>query len=230
VKFATLPNHGYRQYFPDAEDANGFDVFAFIDNTITSTCRPGGGPRSGGEQAPRYPQLVQQAFYTGWKKLHGLKWQTVDLPNGMNYEVWGAASVRHNDNYTLGESGILAKMAHDQRGWPKAMKILGDSAYTNGAHIRVVGDGRGWSSLREAIEWGYKDLKTLWKYIDYRHSLKLRKQPIAKIIFVSMLLKNAYICMNGCQAALYFNINPPSFEEWVLAGRKARELPDNVNF
>jgi hypothetical protein len=106
-KFASLPNVNYRQYFPSAFEEDGFSVFAFIDNTICATCRVGGGPIHGGEQAQHYPKLPQQAFWTGWKKLHGLKWQTIDLPNGMNYEIWGAASVRHNDNFTLAQSGIV---------------------------------------------------------------------------------------------------------------------------
>ena len=39
------------------------NVFAFIDNTMNSTCRPGGGPRRDGLNAPRNDPLIQQAFY-----------------------------------------------------------------------------------------------------------------------------------------------------------------------
>ena len=30
-----------------------------------------------------------------------MKWQTLDLPNGMNMHVWGPVSLRHNDIWTL---------------------------------------------------------------------------------------------------------------------------------
>ena len=84
-------------YFP----LGSFRVAGFTDNTMNATCRPGGGPTRTGEDAPRNDPLIQRAFYNGWKKLHGFKWQTVDLPNGMNMHVWGPVSVRHNDIWTL---------------------------------------------------------------------------------------------------------------------------------
>jgi hypothetical protein len=81
---------------------------------VTKTlCRPGGGPKTDGELAERESKLMQQAWWTNWKKLHGLKWQTVDLANGMNFEVWGPASVRHNDNFTLAKSEIEAKQVRE---------------------------------------------------------------------------------------------------------------------
>ena len=83
---------------------------------MTAMCRPGGGPITGGVQAPRVDKLVQQAWWTGWKKLHGLKMQTVFMPNGMDFEVWGPVSVRHNDNYTLANSSILEKLEQCQLG------------------------------------------------------------------------------------------------------------------
>ena len=60
-----------------------FRVCSFVDNTMNATCRPGGGPARSGEDAPRNDPLIQWAWYNGWKKLHGMKWQTVDMPNGM---------------------------------------------------------------------------------------------------------------------------------------------------
>jgi hypothetical protein len=47
-------------------------VFAGIDNTINAHCRPAGGPARDGTLAPRNDPLIQQAFWNGWKKLHGL--------------------------------------------------------------------------------------------------------------------------------------------------------------
>jgi hypothetical protein len=188
-------------------------------------CRVGGGPLTGGEQAPRLPKEIQQAWWTGWKKLHGLKWQTVALPNGCDFEVHGPASVRHNDNYTLDQSRIEDKLAELQADEELTYAMFGDSAYSDSEWI-VTGDGRGMSSVREPIEWDYKDLKTMWKAIDYKHALKMRNQPISKIMFVCMLFRNAHNCMNGSQTSRYFRMNPPSFEEWVSLGPKAHPLPN----
>jgi hypothetical protein len=57
--------------------------------------------------------------------------------------------------------------------------------------------------------------------------LKLRQQPIAKIVFVCMLLRNAYVCLNGCQSTEYFCMLPPTLEHWLSQGPKAKVLPNN---
>ena len=98
---------------------------------MLAMCRPGGGPITGGVQAPRVDKLVQQAWWTGWKKLHGLKMQTVFMPNGMDFEVWGPVAVRHNDNYTLARSTILEKLHDCQLMNLIKYIIFGDSAYTD---------------------------------------------------------------------------------------------------
>jgi hypothetical protein len=85
------------------ESDGGFCVAAFIDNKLVGTCRPGGGPRKDGH---RNDPLIQQAFYNGWKSIHGIKFQTIDLPCGMNLHVWGPCSVRHNDVETWNYSNI----------------------------------------------------------------------------------------------------------------------------
>ena len=68
------------------------NIFGFIDNTIAPICRPAGGPADDGVNARRLDPLIQRAFYTGWKKLHGLKLQTIDLPNEMTFHAYGPNS------------------------------------------------------------------------------------------------------------------------------------------
>ena len=74
----------------------GFAVFAFIDNTMNATCRPGGGPARDGSNAPRNDPKHPVHMVQWLEKIHGLKWQTVDMPNGMNFYVYGPLS-RRND-------------------------------------------------------------------------------------------------------------------------------------
>ena len=42
---------------------NQFSIFGFIDNTMNSTCRPGGGPARDGTNAPRNDPNIQRAWY-----------------------------------------------------------------------------------------------------------------------------------------------------------------------
>ena len=154
----------------------------------------------------------------------GLKFQTVILANGMDFHVYGPNSVRRNDLYMLRHSKLLHLMEELQRGDPFFLKIFGDSAYFD-CDFLGIGGGRGMASVRESVEWTYKDVKAQWKYLDWNHVLQRRKQPVFKIVFVCLLLRNAYVSMHGGQAAEYFVDLPPSFEQWVEQGPHAHPLP-----
>jgi hypothetical protein len=160
-----------------------FCVFGFIDNTMNSTCRPGGGPARDGTNAPRNDPLIQRAFYNGWKKLHSLKWQTVDLPNGMNFHAWGPCSGRHNDQESLEFSRLNEILVDMQLGQLLQWKIYGDSAYIHvpDSHIlcrhtnepntaRQVAENKA-MSCREIIEWDYGDVGRYWNLVDYKKVL-----------------------------------------------------------
>jgi hypothetical protein len=57
---------------------------------VTRISRPGGGPAvEEGINAERYNTLVQETFFNGYKACHGIKHQTVELPNGMCCELYG---------------------------------------------------------------------------------------------------------------------------------------------
>ena len=111
-------------------------------------------------------------------------------------------------------------------------KLFGDSAYYACEYMSTNVDlpGRGLSSVRETIEWCYKDIKMLWKYCDYKHVLQMRKQPVAKIMFVCMLLRNAYVTMNASQTSEYFLMMTPTSEDWTSQGQIAKTLPNNCVF
>ena len=155
-----------------------------------------------------------------------MKFQTVVVACGMDIDVYGPESVRHNDSFTLDDSFMEDRWGELFEGDAIWSKIFGDSAYVTG-RVLQCGGGRGMASVRESIEWTYKDLKGEWKYMDYRHVLQLRKQPIAKIFFNCMLLRNAYITMHGSQSCEYFVCLPPSFEQWLEQGPSAHPLPRN---
>ncbi len=126
-----------------------------------------------------------------WKKVHGLKWQTVILANGMDFDVWDPVSARQPDAFTLNYSRILDKVEQLQEGQRYKYKMFGDSLYVDGNFL-VTGGGKGMSAVRESIEWSYKDFKTYWKHCDYRHCLQLRKQSLAKIFFVCRMLRKTH--------------------------------------
>lgn len=205
------------------------NIFGFIDNTMNRTCRPGGGPAQDGENAPRNDPEIQRAFYNGWKKLHGFKWQTIDLPNGMHFNAMGPFSCRDNDLQTLDASGILIVMEELLRHFGFDAKMFGDSAYLVIHHgclqARIENPtpqqqliNRVLGALRIIVEWDYGDAMTYFKTLDYAHILKMRKMPVAKMFVCAMILRDAYTTLNGSRASGYFGIQPPTLETWLSQG------------
>jgi hypothetical protein len=200
-------------------------LFGFIDNVQVETCRPGGGPAVPGQNAPRNDPLIQQAFYNGWKHNHGVKLQTVDLPNGLNYHAFGPVSLRHPDLWTLSESKIDEKLRQAQLGMPVQYQVYGDSAYLAGTytHIRAIVEvpdhqlrvTRALSACRQCIEWHYGELFTLFSYLDYEHGLKIRKSDVNAHIMAALIMRNAYVCLNGNKTSEFFGLEPPTLEAWV---------------
>jgi len=62
-----------------------WDVFAFIDDSIDCISTPFSGPQGDYEGAAHRAEYAdaQQAFYRGYIKAHGIKVETVFLPNGL---------------------------------------------------------------------------------------------------------------------------------------------------
>jgi hypothetical protein len=84
-----------------------YNIFGFIDDLIDQVCVPFLGPDGDYEGAPHTMQYInaQETVYSGWKKLHGIKVETVFLPNGIG-TVFGPVSARQNDPGTLALSGF----------------------------------------------------------------------------------------------------------------------------
>jgi hypothetical protein len=160
--------------------------------------------------------------------LHGVKIQTCTLPNGLIADVFGPVSVRHNDLFTLGESRINPRMRDMQQGvFDILYALYGDSAYPIYDCIlsRHLGDDLNevlslenecMSSVRESIEWVNADIKSKFAFISFHKGLKLRHSPnVIRLIVVACILTNCYKCLNGCQTSKYFDLKPPSLEEYL---------------
>ena len=134
--------------------------------------------------------------------------------------------MRHPDTTTLANSNIIEKIRILQQMDELQFLIYGDSAYPWDTHLRSRHNGnnlsrraklenKALSSCREVIEWDYGQLFTQWKRLDYARGLRIRVMPVAKIMLVAIILRNAYTCMNGNECSSYFKCRPPSFENWV---------------
>ena len=108
-----------------------FSLFGFIDCSIFQINRPYAGPNGDFVGSPRRPEHhdSQRAVYTGYKKLHGIKIETVHLPNGIS-TVFGPVSARpHDVNGVLQMSGLDRFLHVIQQGANHIYSLLGDGVY-----------------------------------------------------------------------------------------------------
>ena len=70
-------------------------------------------------------------MYSGHKRIHGFKYQSLDCPNGLIANLFGPIESSHHDSYVLLQSRLVARMQarglRDRDGRPFA--IYGDPAY-----------------------------------------------------------------------------------------------------
>ena len=214
-----------------------------MDDSIYQTSKPFSGPRGdylGAARKAEYEE-TQRAVYTGYKKIHGLKVETVFLPNGLIF-LFGPVSARRNDMGVLRMSdlsGFLVKVQHELfllagvRFY--TYSVLGDSAFTVGygciqsyfkalgAHGQLTEDQQRCNiaikSARITIEKNYGMTSTIFRICNSVEGFKLAKnRPYAlEQLRICHLLTNCYICFNGDQAGHNntFGINTPSIREYL---------------
>jgi hypothetical protein len=113
-----------------------FNICGFIDGTIDPILVPFSGPAGDYEGAPHLPQyiLAQELVYSGYKKLHGHKMETVFFPNGIS-TCFGPVSARQNGQGTLNISSLDRFLVLIQAHLPPHMQcmVLGDLVYRDNA-------------------------------------------------------------------------------------------------
>eukprot|EP01035_Chromulina_nebulosa_P018566 gene18566-24289_t len=162
--------------------AGSFRVFGFHDDTVIATCPPPNGER--------HDNYIQMAFYNGWKRHHGYKYQTLELPNGMCADMYGPTSFIHHDLELLRDSKLNEKLADIQLGRIHQYVSYGDGifpidSHTIGKHIGNTTkeeryENRMMSKIRIANEWDYGSTADLFPFIKWRAAQKTRRNDSAK--------------------------------------------------
>lgn len=213
------------------------NVAAFIDCNCLATSRVGGGPAEEGANARRWSSLIQEAFYNGWKSVHGLKHQTVDIAHGMTIDIFGPTSLRRNDLVLLRESDVNGRLSEVLK-YEKVDAndvqyiIFGDSAYRKQSHIssylqaeEEIENYQVWNQrlkkVRISIEWNYGYTATLFKYLSNHDKLKIMESnTVSKVYTVATLLRNLHVGYYGSQSSNYFNLQMrQNFVEYYLNQR-----------
>lgn len=190
------------------------NVWGFIDGTLRKTCRP---------------TYHQRIMYSGHKRAHGLKFQSVIAPDGLFVDLFGPIEGSRHDSYMLGQSNLLVKLRElmpEDGSLGTVYSIYGDPAYPQSLHLfggfrnAVPGSPEAhWNTLmsqvRQVVEWGFKEIIAQWAFVDSRPRMKIIQSPIAKYYVIAAFLTNLRNCFYGGQIASYFDTVPMSIEEYL---------------
>ena len=186
-------------------------VWGFIDGTIRQTCRP---------------TYFQKRTYSGHKRFHGLKFQSVVTPDGLFGHFYGPTNGNRHDSFMLGESQLLPVLSEYMAGIDQPFCLYADPAYPQSALLfggfRNPPDGSemaafntAMSKVRESVEWGFSSITRPWPFLSQKLAMKIFKIPVARYYIIGAFLCNLRNCFYPNQMAIYFDCRPVSFEEYL---------------
>ena len=159
-----------------------------LDDTIIESLRPGSGLLGDYEMAPCHKgaYYIQRSFYSRYFCGHGLKYQTILLPNGLYVSVWGAYH-QNNDPGIYNMSGleeyILSVLEPDDNG--KIPCGLADGIFSGSVVIMTKKVHNGASSNDKRL---YKNLSSIRQPVELQYGLFF-------ICFVCFLKKKHSSCL-----------------------------------
>ena len=153
-------------------------VNSFIDGTM----RPCSFPSDGAGR----PHDVQREVYSGHKRGHYIKFQSLFYPNGMIGDLYGPMIGRRHDSYLLRKSGLDNKILNMLHPFlpDTVYHTYGDAAYPHLPRWLKRGGRRNQGALQDnqgqqaaymilsrsriTVEWSFGKIMNLWEFIDYK--------------------------------------------------------------
>ena len=212
---ATLWHHRMPYYTQLIEQkTNGLMdcVWGFIDGTIRKTARP---------------VYHQRSVYTRFKKCHGVKFQSITVPDGFVAYLRGPWPAQTHNARMFCESHLMEEFEDIMpANAPTAVYALyGDLAYAQsiyllggfwkppaGSHEAMF--NRHMSSVQITVEWGFGDIINKWKFLDFRSVMKIFEMPVGEFYTNGMFLSNICNCLYGNKTQQYFGALQLTLDEY----------------
>lgn len=186
--------------------------WGFIDGTVRSICRPGEN---------------QRLVFSGHKRVHGIKFQSITTPSGMIANLYGPIEGCRHDSGILRMSGVLNQLEQHMTGRDGSIySLYGDQAYPLSQFLIPPFKGaaippdqslfnKRMSALRISVEWTFGKLLSQFAFVDYRKNQKLYLQPVGKYYVVAAILTNCHSCLYGSETAEFFGVDAPTLQEYL---------------
>lgn len=183
------------------------NCIGFIDGTIRPICRP---------------TWYQEQAYSGHKKVHCIKFQSVTLANGLIVSFVGPFEGRRHDAYMLRKSEMELKMTrypdyvlYGDQGYPLRRWLITPfaSAAPTPPQLRF---NRDLSRARIAVEWFFGWVVRYWKFFELRCNMKVFKSPVGSMYVIAAFFVNCLSCIRRRnQASKYFRCRLPTLEIYL---------------
>ena len=103
--------------------------------------------------------------------------------------------------------------------------IYGDPAYPLRVHLiapfrngvltpPMMAFNQSMSTVRESVEWLFNDITNYFKFLDFKKNLKIGLSSVGKMYVVGALLRNALTCLYRNQTSRFFQLDPPSLQQY----------------
>ena len=132
---------------------------------------------------------------------------------------------RKHDAGMLRDSGLyhdLQRFAFSPTGQP--LCICGDPVYPLRIHLQApfwngiltppVQQFKSMSPVRSSVEWLFGDIINCFCFLDFKKNLKIGITQTGKMYIVCALLRNALTCLYGNTSSQYFDLDPPTLQEY----------------
>lgn len=190
-------------------------VVGFIDGTVREICKP---------------SVLQGPLYNGKDRIHSLKYQAINTPDGIIRHLAGPYPGSRHDQFMLRESSILDWIAEfppqASTGWPHV--IYADCGYcTVPGKIEVpfadasvnplhAGYNNAMTTVRISVEWAFGGILRHWASLGWVPEQQLLSgRRIGQIYFVAALLTNLLNCVRPNLTSQYFDCTPPSLMSYL---------------
>ncbi|CAN7977247.1 unnamed protein product [Ixodes persulcatus] len=189
------------------------NCWGFIDGTARAMCRP---------------SRDQRAYFSGHKRFHALKYQSIMCPNGIIVHLHGSHKGSAHDAGILRDSRLMEQL--EELIPAEQFVLYGDPAYPLTPLVFKPYAGskltntqacfnKSMRTVRQCVEWGFRKVVNEFAFIDFKKNQKLLKQPLEKISTQArnsaVILANCHTCLYSSQTSMFFSVQPPSLEEYL---------------